>query len=243
MASTETSAELFDITILGAGPAGLFAAYYSGFRTFRVKIIDALPALGGQVGTVYGEREILDVPGYPRIMGRELVEQLQAQADQHHPTICLGERAHTLRRETDGSIRIITDRGEHHTRVVLLTGLGVPAAAAGAGPGLDGHGAQPGLKALRLEEMPAGFTFDGDAIRVTTRMETGVPGIYAAGDAATYPGKLRLIAVSFSEACTAVNNAATYINPKASVFPGHSSTKVEQATGGAMTGGEAEVKL
>jgi thioredoxin reductase (NADPH) len=59
-------------------------------------------------------------------------------------------------------------------------------------------------------------------------METNVSGVYAAGDIVTYPGKLKLIATGFGEAATAVNNAARYINPEASVFPGHSSAIMER---------------
>ncbi|HKH82379.1 MAG TPA: ferredoxin--NADP(+) reductase, partial [Gemmatimonadales bacterium] len=50
-----------------------------------------------------------------------------------------------------------------------------------------------------------------------------VPGIYAAGDITSYPGKLKLIATGAGEACIAVNNAVHWINPKAKVNPGHSS--------------------
>ncbi|MNI51120.1 Ferredoxin--NADP reductase 2 [compost metagenome] len=54
-------------------------------------------------------------------------------------------------------------------------------------------------------------------------METNIPGIFAAGDISTYPGKLKLIAVGFGEAPTAINNAKVYIDPKAKLSPGHSS--------------------
>ncbi|MFI5234134.1 MAG: NAD(P)/FAD-dependent oxidoreductase [Gemmatimonadales bacterium] len=60
-------------------------------------------------------------------------------------------------------------------------------------------------------------------IKVSQVMETNVPGIYAAGDVVTYPGKIKLIATGVAEACTAVNNAVHRINPKAKVNPGHSS--------------------
>jgi thioredoxin reductase (NADPH) len=73
-----------------------------------------------------------------------------------------------------------------------------------------------------------GLELAGDSIVVNTRMETNLPGIYAAGDVVEYPGKLKLIATGFGEAATAVNNAARYINPEASVFPGHSSTIIEK---------------
>jgi thioredoxin reductase (NADPH) len=60
-------------------------------------------------------------------------------------------------------------------------------------------------------------------IKVSQLMETNVPGIYAAGDVTSYPGKLKLIATGAAEACIAVNNAVHFINPKAKVNPGHSS--------------------
>ncbi len=74
-----------------------------------------------------------------------------------------------------------------------------------------------------------GLTMEEDAIVVNTKMETNRPGVYAAGDIAAYPGKLKLIATGFGEVATAVNNAARYINPEASVFPGHSSTIMDKA--------------
>jgi thioredoxin reductase (NADPH) len=73
-----------------------------------------------------------------------------------------------------------------------------------------------------------GLAIQDDSIVVNTRMETTLPGIYAAGDIAAYPGKLKLIITGFGEAATAVNNAVTYINPSASAFPGHSSAIMEQ---------------
>ncbi|WP_124726681.1 NAD(P)/FAD-dependent oxidoreductase [Staphylospora marina] len=68
-----------------------------------------------------------------------------------------------------------------------------------------------------------GLEIEGGSIKVNSRMETNIPGIYAAGDIATYPGKVKLIAVGFGEAPTAVNNAKQYIDPDARLQPGHSS--------------------
>lgn len=68
-----------------------------------------------------------------------------------------------------------------------------------------------------------GLEIEKGAIKVNSRMETNIPGIYAAGDIATYPGKVKLIAVGFGEAPTAVNNAKQYIDPDARLQPGHSS--------------------
>jgi thioredoxin reductase len=68
-----------------------------------------------------------------------------------------------------------------------------------------------------------GFEIDNGSIIVDSRMETSIPGIFAAGDITTYPGKLKLIAVGFGEAPTAINNAKVYIDPTAKLSPGHSS--------------------
>jgi len=68
-----------------------------------------------------------------------------------------------------------------------------------------------------------GINIDGGSILVDSRMETSIPGIFAAGDITTYPGKLKLIAVGFGEAPTAINNAKVYIDPDAKLSPGHSS--------------------
>src|SRR4029077_821455 len=70
-----------------------------------------------------------------------------------------------------------------------------------------------------------GLTLQGNDIPVTTKMETNLPGVYAAGDVAHYSGKGKLIVWGFGEAAVAVNNAMAYLNPGASVFPGHSSSQ------------------
>ena len=68
-----------------------------------------------------------------------------------------------------------------------------------------------------------GLDIEKDEIRVGSTMETGRPGIYAAGDITTYPGKLKLIAAGFAEAAIAVNQAVHWIYPDKKVAPGHSS--------------------
>ncbi|MDR7414482.1 MAG: NAD(P)/FAD-dependent oxidoreductase, partial [Armatimonadota bacterium] len=73
-----------------------------------------------------------------------------------------------------------------------------------------------------------GLQIEDDSIVVNTKMETNLPGVYAAGDITTYPGKLKLIATAYGEAATAVNNAYTYLNPGAKAFPGHSSAIMEK---------------
>ncbi len=68
-----------------------------------------------------------------------------------------------------------------------------------------------------------GLTLEKEEIVVNSRMETGHPGIYAAGDVTTYPGKLKLIATGFGEVATAINEAVHWIYPEKKINPGHSS--------------------
>ncbi len=81
-----------------------------------------------------------------------------------------------------------------------------------------------------------GLELADNAIVINTRCETNLPGVYAAGDVAAYPGKVKLIATGFGEAATAINNAAAYVNPSLRVFPGHSSTLMDR-TGPPESGG------
>ena len=68
-----------------------------------------------------------------------------------------------------------------------------------------------------------GLHIEKDEILVNSQMETGRPGIYAAGDVVTYPGKLKLIVTGFGDAATAVNQAVHWLYPEKKVNPGHSS--------------------
>ncbi|WAH39009.1 NAD(P)/FAD-dependent oxidoreductase [Alicyclobacillus dauci] len=322
--------QVTDMLIIGGGPTGLFAAFYCGMRNASCKIIDSLPELGGQLATLYPEKFIFDVAGFPKIQARELVNQLIDQAMQNQPGIHLNEAVQSLVRREDGLFELHTDKSVHVGRAIIIcAGIGAftprplpaPTAAKYEGRGLDyyidridkyrgkrvlviGGGDSAVDYSLMLDEVAAsvtlihrrdqfraheesvrqlhesrvqiktfyelaevrgdnwiesavivnnqtketqelevdsivsglGFTaslgpikewgleIEKNDIVVNSRMETNIPGVYAAGDVVTYPGKVKLIATGFGEAPTAVNNAKTYIDPKARLFPGHSTS-------------------
>ncbi|MBO9362508.1 MAG: NAD(P)/FAD-dependent oxidoreductase, partial [Thermoflexus sp.] len=113
-----------DLIIIGAGPTGLFGAFYAGLRGLSVKVIDALPQPGGQLAVLYPEKFIYDVAGHPKIMAKDLVHLLVEQASVFNPTFCLGERAIGLQRE-DALWAVKTDRGMHRAQAVLIAaGIG-----------------------------------------------------------------------------------------------------------------------
>jgi thioredoxin reductase (NADPH) len=315
-----------DLAIVGAGPTGLFAAYYAGFRGLSTTLVDALPQAGGQISALYPEKMIFDVAGFPAIRGRDLVTNLVEQAGQFQPRYRLATRAEQIAYSPDGRpVLSLSDGTRLRCGAVLLTaGMGsftarpLPAAREFSGSGvayfvprldeLAGHdvvivgggdsafdwawallplarsitvvhrrdrfrahaGSVAQVRAAGVEIMvnaevtriigdhrvtavevqtdeerrvlPAdtvvaalGFTADLGALAnwglelirrhvvVGTTMATNLARVFAAGDISDYPGKVRLIAVGFGEAATAVNNAAVILDPAAHLFPGHSS--------------------
>jgi len=326
------STDVFDLTIVGAGPAGLFSAYYAGLRGLRVKIVDSLDQPGGQLIALYPEKFIYDVAGFPAVLAKTLVNELVKQASQYKPVWCMGEQVQTCEQHKEGCLAIGTNRSTHWSRAVVI--------AAGAGafapkklPGVncseyEGRGVSYSVRELaawrdkrvlvvgggdsavdwalnllrftehvtlihrtgkfrahegsiaklmaspdkvsmfhelkgvdgveRVEEVTIydnrtkeeerlavdgvlvnigfssslgpirdwGVELDKEGIVVGSRMETNVAGVYAAGDVASYPGKLKLIVTGFGDAATAVNHAKAFIDPASRSFPGHSTSVV-----------------
>ncbi|WP_126428427.1 NAD(P)/FAD-dependent oxidoreductase [Brevibacillus marinus] len=330
MSSLQKDEQIYDLTIIGGGPVGLFAAFYGGMRQASVKIIESMPQLGGQLSALYPEKFIYDVAGFPKVRAQELVDGLKQQIAHFNPTICLEEKVENVVKKADNVFEITSDKGIHYSRAVIITaGAGAFAprklehpdapkyektnlhyfvtdlnAFAGQRVLVVGGGDSAVDWALMLEPIASqvtlihrrdkfrahehsvemlykskvdvktpyeitkligeeriervviqnnttkeeselevdavivnfgfvsslgpikewGLQLEKGAIAVNSKMETNIPGIYAAGDIATYPGKVKLIAVGFGEAPTAVNNAISYINPDAKLQPGHSSS-------------------
>ncbi|MEU0797018.1 NAD(P)/FAD-dependent oxidoreductase [Amycolatopsis sp. NPDC005961] len=325
---TDVSGDSYDLVIIGAGPTGLFAAYYAGFRGLSMAVVDSLPEPGGQVTAMYPEKMIYDVGGFAEVRGRDLIDGLVKQAAPFKPKYLLGRKAEKLE-STETGVELTLDGGETlKARAVLVTaGIGeftprpLPAGDGWLGrgmvhfvPSLQVHAGQHvvvvgggdsafdwilalhpvaasvtlvhrrakfraaesivrqarelgtriitdaevtrfvenesgALEAVDLsikgagdERLPAnavvaalGFTadlgpieswgleIDHRAIAVDSTMATARERVYAAGDVAAYPGKVKLIATGFGEAATAVNNIAVALDPDAHLFPGHSS--------------------
>lgn len=131
-----------DLVIVGAGPAGLFGAYYAGFRGLSVAVVDSLPELGGQVTALYPEKAIYDVAGFPVVTGRQLVTQLVEQAASAKPTYLLGRTAVGLDTAEDGVALTLDDGTEVRSKVAILTaGIGTfTPRALPAGEGWEGRG-------------------------------------------------------------------------------------------------------
>jgi thioredoxin reductase len=324
VSSADTVVET-DLLIIGAGPTGLFAAYYAGFRGHRVAVVDSLPELGGQVTAMYPEKQIFDVAGFPSVKGRILVDALVEQAATAKPEYLLDRTATGLVHHDNGVTVTCDDGTEIRAGAVLITaGIGkfsprpLPAGEGWVGRGMEffvpsfepyagkdvvivGGGDSAFDWALHLQGIARSIALvhrrdafrahertvqqvresdaeiitkaqvtelrgegtlesvvidvDGETVTrpaqalvaalgfvadlgplqdwgievskrhiiVDAAMRTNLPRVFAAGDITEYDGKVRLIAVGFGEAATAVNNATVAIDPSAKVFPGHSS--------------------
>jgi thioredoxin reductase (NADPH) len=318
----------YDLVVIGAGPTGLFAGYYAGFRGLSMAVVDSLPEPGGQVTAMYPEKMIYDVGGFAAIRGRDLVQGLVDQVAPWRPDYLLGRKAEKLETVGDG-LELTLDGGDvlRAGAVLITAGIGeftprplpagdgwlgrgmvhfVPSLAAHEGQhvvvvgggdsafdwclalhpiaasvtlvhrrakfraaqsivrqvqdlgvrlvtdaevarfvaGQDGALSAVDVEVkggageqLRADAVVAALGFTADlgpieswgleidhrAIAVDSTMATARPRVYAAGDVAAYPGKVKLIATGFGEAATAVNNIAVALNPEAHLFPGHSS--------------------
>ncbi|WP_110928717.1 NAD(P)/FAD-dependent oxidoreductase [Bacillus massiliglaciei] len=116
-----TNEKIFDITIIGGGPAGLFAAFYAGLRNMSVKIIDSLGQLGGQVGELYPDKYIYDIGGFPKILGKDFIQNLIEQANYASPEICLNETVLNVEKQEE-IFTLTTSKGNHLSKSILITG-------------------------------------------------------------------------------------------------------------------------
>ena len=116
-------AELFDVTIIGGGPAGLFASFYSGLREMKTKVIEYQPRLGGKVH-VCPEKMIWDVGGLTPTLGEKLIEQLIQQGLTFDPTVVLGQKVERIARDEDGVFILHTSAGEQHYSKTVILAIG-----------------------------------------------------------------------------------------------------------------------
>jgi len=321
---------VYDITIIGAGPVGLYGVYYAGLRGASTKVIEALKEVGGGLKALYPEKFIYDIAGFPQVRAKDYVDMAFAQASHYNATFALGQRVNELRHRDDDIIELTTQRELHLTRTVIITaGMGAFAPRRLDLPGiaeLEGRGIHYYLREFesfrhkrvlivgggdsafdyalalaplakkvdlihrserfsaheetveKVKRLPVSLhypnwetkavhgserltavtvvhtqtgeekRFEVDAcvfnlgflanlgpiknwgleivkgaIRVDELMRANIPGVYAAGDIVTHPGKIKLITTGCGEIAIAVNHAKTWIDPTAKLSPGHSS--------------------
>ena len=119
----EMTEKIYDLTIIGGGPVGIYGAFYAGMHGMTTKIIDALPELGGQLAALYPEKYIYDLPGHPKIKAGEMIEQLKVQMEQFKDKIDIvtNTNVQTVEKLDDGTFKICTDKECHYSRSIIIT--------------------------------------------------------------------------------------------------------------------------
>ena len=115
--------ELFDVTVIGGGPAGLYSTFYSGLREMKTKLIEYQPQLGGKIH-VYPEKMIWDVGGTTPIPGAKLIEQLVEQGLTFNPTVVLHEKIESITRDEDGIFVLQGASGTKHFSKTVIVAVG-----------------------------------------------------------------------------------------------------------------------
>lgn len=137
--------ETYDITIIGGGPAGMFAAFYAGMHNAKTQLLESLSELGGQVNALYPEKTILDVAGLPAINGRDLIKAQREQLTQFPLTIKTGQEVTNVTANEVG-FTVTTDAGTTQTTAIIVAigngafaprPLTVPGAEAATGKQLE----------------------------------------------------------------------------------------------------------
>jgi ferredoxin/flavodoxin---NADP+ reductase len=111
-----------DILIIGAGPSGLYGAYYAGFRGMSVALMDSLEEPGGQITAMYPEKSIFDVGGFAEIKGKDLIENLLLQSKPSKPIFLMNQTATSLTKNPDKSITVTSETDIVHTKAIIITG-------------------------------------------------------------------------------------------------------------------------
>lgn len=114
---------IFDVTIIGGGPAGLYSAFYSGLREMKTKIIEFQPHLGGKIH-VYPEKMIWDVGGQTPISGEHLIGKLVQQGLTFDPEVVLNEKVESITRDGQGIFCMETTSGQMHFSKTIILAVG-----------------------------------------------------------------------------------------------------------------------
>lgn len=111
--------QIYDVTVIGGGPVGMFAAYYAGLRNAKVQIIESLSHLGGQVQALYPSKTVLDVAGYAGLSGKALIQELKKQMDETKPDVKLGQAVTQIKKTATG-YEVVTPKGTTQTKAIVV---------------------------------------------------------------------------------------------------------------------------
>ncbi|MFR6021109.1 MAG: NAD(P)/FAD-dependent oxidoreductase, partial [Lactobacillaceae bacterium] len=111
---------VYEITVIGGGPVGMFAAFYAGLRQADVLLLESLDELGGQTGNLYPAKILYDIGGFPHVSGKDLVTQLKTQLVHFHPEVKTATEVQTIDQDPDGFFTLHTSQGDFRSKTVIV---------------------------------------------------------------------------------------------------------------------------
>lgn len=119
--------KLYDILIIGAGPVGLYTAFYAGMRQVKTLVIDSLEMVGGQPAHLYPEKFLYDIPAHPKLSGKELTQYLEKQVQRFPLDWRLGEEVVQVEEQVNHNdpestkiFQVTTSMGQYHARSIII---------------------------------------------------------------------------------------------------------------------------
>jgi thioredoxin reductase (NADPH) len=116
---------IWDVVIIGAGPAGLSAALFTRMRRMSTLMLETAVA-GGQLASLYPKKPVHDMPSYTYVMGEDLGRNFVEQARHMGVEIHEGEHVTMIARDEEATlVRVTSTKGTYEGRsVIVATGGG-----------------------------------------------------------------------------------------------------------------------
>jgi len=114
--------KITDVAIIGAGPIGMYTAFYCGLRDLETLLFDSLEIMGGQVSNLYAEKDIHDLPGYTSIRAQNFIDNLAEQllTVKHLVTPMLSTNITHVEKLADNTFAIHSEKSTWYTKAIIL---------------------------------------------------------------------------------------------------------------------------
>lgn len=115
---------MYELIIVGAGPAGLYAATCAAMNELKAIIIESSQEFGGQL-TLYKDKAVYDMPGFAKIYGGDLVSSFYEQYKTYEKEVPLMLNTQALDvMHYEDHFDVITNQGTLQTKTILLANGG-----------------------------------------------------------------------------------------------------------------------
>lgn len=110
---------MLDITIIGGGPSGLYAAFYAGLRGMKVRIIEQHDTLGGKLN-LFPEKIVWDIGGITPKPAALIMQGLIQQGTTFNPELHLNEKVINIKKIEERHFVVETEHNAYHSKAIIV---------------------------------------------------------------------------------------------------------------------------